>query len=70
MVGDPFSEEPYGIGVNTNQVDLVQFVNGVLGEIRANGRWSEIHEQWVGSPPDGPLVGAPPAVYGREPVQG
>lgn len=70
VVGDPFSEEPYGIGVNTNQVDLVQFVNGVLGEIRANGRWSEIHEQWVGSPPDGPLVGAPPAVYGREPVQG
>ena len=27
---DAFSDEPYGIGVNADDVDLVRFVNGVL----------------------------------------
>ena len=41
VVGEAFTEEPYGIGVQADQVDLVRFVNGVLEEMRTNGRWAE-----------------------------
>lgn len=64
VVGDPFTEEPYGIGVNKDQVDLVQFVNSVLEQIRTNGRWDEIYTTWVSSDP-ADLVAPPPALYGR-----
>ena len=37
LVGEALTEEPYGIGVNQDNVDLVQFVNGVL-EADARGR--------------------------------
>ena len=30
VVGEPFTEEPYGLGFNEDDVDLVQFVNAVL----------------------------------------
>jgi polar amino acid transport system substrate-binding protein len=62
VVGAAFSEEPYGIGVKKDQVDLVRFVNSVLERIRADGTWTSISRRWLGdlAPP------APPqAVYGR-----
>ena len=34
-----FTEEPYGIGVPPDQVDMVRFVNGVLERMRADGSW-------------------------------
>jgi polar amino acid transport system substrate-binding protein len=61
VVGDRFTEEPYGIGVRADEVDLVRFVNAVLEEIRANGRWAEIYEERVASP----AVDPPQPVYGR-----
>jgi len=61
VVGDAFTSEPYGIGVNKEQVDLVEFVNSVLDNIRGNGRWEEIYAKWVGGNP----VDPPAAVYGR-----
>jgi polar amino acid transport system substrate-binding protein len=63
VVGDQFTEEPYGIGVNKDQVDLVRFVNAVLEDIRANGRWAAIYATWVGGDP----VDPPVALYGRTP---
>lgn len=65
VVGDAFTSEPYGIGVNKDQVDLVEFVNSVLDNIRGNGRWEEIYAKWVGGDP----VDPPAALYGR-PVPG
>jgi len=65
VVGDAFTSEPYGIGVNKDQVDLVQFVNSVLDSIRSNGQWEKIYATWVGGEP----VDPPPALYGR-PVPG
>jgi polar amino acid transport system substrate-binding protein len=62
VVGDAFSSEPYGVGVNRDQVDLVRYVNGVLQNLRDNGRWAEIAQEHMGdlAPP------APPAPdYGR-----
>jgi polar amino acid transport system substrate-binding protein len=67
VVGEPLSSEPYGIGVNAEQVDLVQFVNGVLEELRTNGRWAEIYDTWLESSTPGqpPAPEPPPPVYGR-----
>ncbi len=64
VVGETFTEEPYGIGINLGQTDLVRFVNSVLDEIRANGRWDAIYATWVGGDPIEP----PAAVYGRLPA--
>ena len=61
VAGKQFTSEPYGIGVNKDQVDLVEFVNSVLDKIRSNGRWAEIYDKWVGGGP----VDPPAAVYGR-----
>ena len=47
VVGDPFTEEPYGLGINADQVDLVQFVNGVLEQIRADGTLEGINQRWL-----------------------
>jgi len=45
--GKAFTDEPYGLGMNKDDVDFVQFVNGVLAEIRDNGRYDEIVQKWL-----------------------
>ncbi|GGF09982.1 glutamate ABC transporter substrate-binding protein [Williamsia phyllosphaerae] len=47
VVGASLGEEPYGIGINLEQPDLVRFVNGVLDKIRADGTWYEIYNRWL-----------------------
>src|SRR5690606_34217740 len=37
---EPFTAEPYGIGVPKEDTDLAAFINGVLEEMRADGRWT------------------------------
>lgn len=64
VVGEAVSDEPYGIGVPADQVDLVRFVNAVLEEYVEDEEWRRSHERWLsdvlGEPPE------PPApVYGR-----
>jgi polar amino acid transport system substrate-binding protein len=68
VVGPHFTDEPYGIGVNAAQVDLVQFVNGVLDQVRSDGRWKESYQRWLVptlTPADQPIPDPPAAVYGR-----
>ena len=65
LVGEALTEEPYGIGVNQDNVDLVQFVNGVLEQMREDGRWTELYQEWVGDENAAP-PSPPDAVYGRE----
>ena len=59
-----FTAEPYGLGFNAAQVDFVAFVNGVLEQVRADGRWTRSYNQWfaeaLGKAPNPPV-----AVYGR-----
>jgi polar amino acid transport system substrate-binding protein len=43
VVGDSIAKEPYGIGVNQQQEDLVRFVNGVLEKIRNDGTWERLY---------------------------
>jgi len=59
-----FTAEPYGLGVNAKNVDLVRFVNARLAQMRADGEWTTIYNRWfVG--PLGPAPSPPKAVYGR-----
>lgn len=48
VVGAKFTSEPYGIGVNMNQPDLVRFINAVLSDIKGNGTWTRIYNRWFG----------------------
>jgi len=63
VVGDAFSDEPYGIGVNKDQVDLVRFVNGVLDRMKADGTWAATYDRWLHAL--GPAPTPPTSVYGR-----
>lgn len=58
VVGEPFSEEPYGIGVNASEVDLVRYVNAVLEQLREDGTWADLYNDWLadalGSAPSPP----------------
>ncbi|WP_421743342.1 glutamate ABC transporter substrate-binding protein [Cellulomonas sp.] len=63
VVGEAFSAEPYGVGVAADQVDLVQYVNGVLDQAKADGTWAASYDRWLGALGTAP---APPvSVYGR-----
>jgi polar amino acid transport system substrate-binding protein len=59
-----FTAEPYGLGMNAKDVDLVRFVNARLAQMRSDGEWTTIYNRWfVG--PLGPAPAPPTAVYGR-----
>lgn len=61
-----FTAEPYGLGMNAEDVDLVRFVNARLAQMRSNGEWKRLYDRWLAEPL-GPAPAPPPAVYGREP---
>jgi polar amino acid transport system substrate-binding protein len=61
-----FTDEPYGIGINARNVDLVRFVNARLAQMRSNGEWTTIYNRWLAEPL-GPAPKPPRAVYGRQP---
>jgi polar amino acid transport system substrate-binding protein len=66
VVGDPVSDEPYGVGIPADQPDMVRFVNGVLEDMISSGQWAQSYEQWLGDAL-GPAPAAPEPVYGRTP---
>ena len=64
--GDRFSTEPYGVGANAADVDLIRFVNGVLARMRADGTWARLYTTWLSDAFDVTTAPAPPdPVYGR-----
>ncbi len=44
---EPLSDEPYGIAANSDDVDLVRFVNAVLDEMRADDSWQRAYNVWL-----------------------
>jgi polar amino acid transport system substrate-binding protein len=64
IVGDPISDAPYGLAVATQHPELVRFVNSVLEQMRADGRWSALRSRWLG--PLGSPGAAPPAARYRD----
>jgi len=59
-----FTAEPYGLGVNAKNVDFVRFVNGVLEDMRADGRWTKSYNTWLADAL-GRAPAPPEPVYGR-----
>ncbi|WP_371871110.1 glutamate ABC transporter substrate-binding protein [Mycolicibacterium agri] len=55
IVGPSMNQEPYGIGVNLENTDLVRFVNGTLERIRRDGTWNTLYRKWL------TVLGPPPA---------
>lgn len=58
------TQEPYGIGVNQENVDLVRVINQTLEDMRDDGRWQASYDKWLRKPLKVPGV-QPDPVYGR-----
>jgi polar amino acid transport system substrate-binding protein len=50
LVTEPLSPEPYGIGTNLEDTDLVRLINETLEDMRADGRWQESYDLWLKKP--------------------
>ncbi len=59
-----FTAEPYGLGVNQDNADFASFVNGVLAEMKADGRWTKSYNTWLADSL-GKAPAPPRPVYGR-----
>ncbi|WP_257424923.1 glutamate ABC transporter substrate-binding protein [Nocardioides carbamazepini] len=61
---EKLTDEPYGLAFNKDDVALVRFVNFVLDQMRADGRWTKTYDEWL--KPTLKVDATPPApVYGR-----
>lgn len=49
VVGKPFTEEPYGIGVKLDDTDFRMFINDVLEEAYEDGRYEEAWNSTAGA---------------------
>jgi polar amino acid transport system substrate-binding protein len=62
--GERFSDEPYGLGIAKTHPEFVRFVNAVLEQIKADGRWKTSYNKWFAAAL-GPAPVPPKPVYGR-----
>jgi glutamate transport system substrate-binding protein len=63
VVGEPFSTEPYGIGLPLNDPTAKAFVNDWLEAIYADGSWANLWKATIGTvvsgdPPAPPAIGS------------
>ncbi|SDC81333.1 amino acid ABC transporter substrate-binding protein, PAAT family (TC 3.A.1.3.-) [Geodermatophilus telluris] len=49
LVGNPFTEEPYGIGLELGDTEFRDFINDVLEESFEDGRWADAWDRTAGS---------------------
>ena len=47
LVGGLFTFEPYGIGIKKGNDSLTKAINDTLAELKKNGEYAKIHEQWL-----------------------
>jgi polar amino acid transport system substrate-binding protein len=64
LTGEALTDEPYGIGVNADDVDLVRFINGVLERMSRDGSWQASYAKWLQPSLQAPAT-QPTPVYGR-----
>jgi glutamate transport system substrate-binding protein len=60
LVGKPFTEEPYGIGLKKGDTEFRNFINDTLEKIFQDGRWKAAWEATAGKV--APETPTPPAV--------
>jgi ABC-type amino acid transport substrate-binding protein len=58
IVGDYFSDEPYGIGVNKGRTGFVPFLNKVIADMIASGKWAELYKKHI-TPVSGDIKDGP-----------
>ena len=46
--GDELTVEPYGGGFKMDDTEFAEFLNGVLEEYKADGRWQAAYDKWLG----------------------
>ncbi|MDO3409115.1 glutamate ABC transporter substrate-binding protein [Saccharibacillus sp. CPCC 101409] len=51
VVGEPFSDEPYGIAVKKGETTLVEAVNKGLADMKSDGSYNEMYKKWIGKEP-------------------
>jgi glutamate transport system substrate-binding protein len=49
LVGNPFTEEPYGIGLELGDTEFRNFINDVLEESFENGSWADAWDRTAGA---------------------
>ncbi len=47
VVGEPFTDEPYGIAVKKGNEDLLKEINAALEELKSSGKYDEIYKKWI-----------------------
>ena len=65
VVGEEFSDEPYGIGVPEGETDVRLYLNERICQIQETGEWEQAYEDTVGvvsDTPEPPEIG-PPLAY-------
>lgn len=61
VVGEEFSDEPYGVGIPEGATDLRLFINERICQIQENGEWDTAYEETVGvvsDTPEPPEIGS------------
>jgi glutamate transport system substrate-binding protein len=61
VVGQPFTSEPYGIGLNRDDPQFKTFVNDWLKKIESDGTWAKVYQATLGSVVEGGAP-TPPAI--------
>jgi polar amino acid transport system substrate-binding protein len=56
VLDQKFASHAYAIGIPKSHLDFVRFVNGVLDDVRSDGRWQQSYRHWFGDE-----LGATPA---------
>jgi polar amino acid transport system substrate-binding protein len=51
LIGETFSDEPYGLGLPPGEDEWVRYVNTVLEDLRESGRWRELYDRWLSDVP-------------------
>ncbi|MBT2522541.1 glutamate ABC transporter substrate-binding protein [Arthrobacter sp. ISL-28] len=61
VVGAPFTEEPYGVGLKHGDAEFKTFVNTWLSTMQEQGIWSKVWKNTLGTVGDTPMP-TPPAI--------
>ncbi|NLY31677.1 MAG: basic amino acid ABC transporter substrate-binding protein [Firmicutes bacterium] len=48
ILGEPFTNEQYGIAVKKTNTDMMEKINASLAKIKDSGKYDEIFEKWFG----------------------
>lgn len=47
IVGDAFSQEPYGMGIKKGRVGFADLINEILTDVKKDGTWVKLYNKWV-----------------------